>query len=368
VIYIDRLGHENVLRWFEVVTLVDCPEPDDVGNGYGFCAADRAYDQIKALAALESYHYEKLTGNTPTAIHLINGLNQTQLDDILADAEDEQAEQGRTQFMGAIIATLLKPDATPAVATIQLAGLPDNTNPTDVRGRADLVYANALGMDLNEISPHGSQTIGAGATSQVQHQKAKDKGVISFRQQLIQGVNWEICDTRSRFYFNSKDLVDEERMARIAAAYSTAAQAFITNGVLSPKQAQEWLIENEVIPQRFAERNTVSNSLLDSDKPGLLDAENRDIKGTDQPVTTFFDPTKPPPVPVGPGQDAPGPNAGMGDVVPTTPKPEIIDQTSSSRTNTTEEPQKPKPATKEREQRPEPPLAVRYMRQAIAEQ
>lgn len=334
VIYTDRMGHEQVLRWFDVVSLVDCPEPNDTGYGYGFCSADRAYDQIKILSAYEGYLYEKLTANSPTALHLINGLTRDQLKDVLADAEDEQAEDGLVQFMGAIIATMLRPDQVPATATIQLAGLPDNVTSDEVRARADLIYANALGMDLNEIRPQGGQALGVGASAQVMHQKAKGKGIISFRQQFEHGANWEILDPRSRFFFTERDLVDEERRARIAATYGNAVEKMVKSGLMSPRQGQEWLIDVDMIPRRFAHRDIVGDDLADDDKPALLDLQDEAMASGDKPVDTFTDPTGS----REPSSPTPGP---AGQDVPTMPRQQIADQTHALRTNNTEEPARP---------------------------
>lgn len=327
VVYTDRHGRENYLRWFDVVMMVDLPEPDDIGNGVGFCAADRAYDQIKQLSALEAYLYEKLTANSPTAIHLIGGITQQQIKDAIADAKEQASEEDLVSYMGAVLITLLKPDGTPQVQTIQLAGLPDNATPSEVRDRADIVYANSLGMDINEIKPQGGQALGVGASAQVMHQKAKGKGIVSFRQQFEHSANWEVLDTRSKFYFTERDLVDEERRARIAATYANAADKMIHNGTMSPRQGQEWMMDGDIIPRRFAGRNIVGDDLADDDKAGLLDYQDSASSTRKQPVDSFVDPTaaskKQIPTPGPAGQD-----------LPERPAPEMLDRTTSSNSRT----------------------------------
>ncbi len=327
VLYIDRLGRETAFPWYSIVCMVDAPEPDDIGYGMGFCSAERAYDQIKKLAALEGYMYEKLTANSPTTLYLLNGITQEQLDDLLKDAEDQQAEEGMQQYMGAIIATMLKPDQTPAVASIPLAGLPDNASPEDERMRGDIIYANALGMDLNEIRPQGGQQLGAGASSQVLHEKQKGKGLISFQRQLHHVLNWEVFDPRSTFYFTGRDLTEEERRARIASAYSAAVERFIRNGTLSPRLGQEWLIEMELIPRRFADREIDDPTLSDIDKAALLAAEGRGTSGVPKPSREFAIP-KGIASPVEPAQQT---RSGQAPTQPrTAPAPKIVDRNSSS--------------------------------------
>ncbi len=290
MIYTDRLGKEHVLRWFDVVVLVDCPEPDDVGYGIGLCAAERAYDQIKKQSALENYLYEKLTANSPTTLYLINGVTQTQLDDLLADAKNQQDSDDLQAYMGAIIGTMVRPDQTPGMIGIQLAGLPDNASVDSERERTDLIYANALGMDPNEIRPQGGQAMGVGAASEIQHEKGKGKGIISFRGQLNHRINWDVFDPRSRFFFTDRDLTDDERRARTAAAFGTGLERYVRNGAMSPRQGQEWLIENGIIPRRFAGRDLPGSAISDTDKPKLFEVEDQIPPSSTQPIKEFVDP------------------------------------------------------------------------------
>lgn len=292
VLYTDRLGTEHPLRWYEVGMMVDCPESADELYGGGFCAADAAYDQIKKLAAMEVYTYEKLTANRPLVFYLVSGITQEQIDNTLDDALEQQDEDGLTQYMGALIAATLKRDTAPGMVSIPLAGLPENANPVAERARSDLIYANSLGMDVNEIRPHTGQVIGAGAQSQVMHEKQKGKGIVAFRSQLGLLMNWLVFDPKSQFYFTERDLVDEERRARIAQGYTSAAGTMVQSGTASPEQAQEWLIDKNIIPRRFAHRDLQAEVVSDTDKPALDESLDTEGGKGEQPISEFVDPKK----------------------------------------------------------------------------
>jgi hypothetical protein len=56
VLYRDRLGKWHEMRWWQVMSFADMPDPSETWNGVGFCAASRAFVTIAKLAALEQWN------------------------------------------------------------------------------------------------------------------------------------------------------------------------------------------------------------------------------------------------------------------------------------------------------------------------
>ncbi len=271
VIYTDRQGREILLKWYQVISHADMPDSDELLLGMGVCAAERAYRQIVKLAALESYFLDKVTGSRPTAIHLVNGLTRKQFDAIIADArhdaENTDSETMFRGFMGAIVATMIKPDGTPGVATIPLSEVPDGFEATSERDRADLIYADALGLDPQDIKPISNQQIGAGAQSQILADKAKGRGLEAFKQALTHGFNELLLDAKTKFVFSEIDYRDQQAAAEVVKAKVSNAVDLAGAQLVTTQEARQLLVDQKVLPTNFVQADlTLGGSLSDSDK------------------------------------------------------------------------------------------------------
>lgn len=282
-IYLDRWGRQHVMRWWQVFNLVDMPDPDESSLGMGICAAERAYQQIRKLAALEQYLYEKISGSRPLALHIVNGLTKDQLTDMMASASENQASKGLSLYMGAIVASTLKPDSPPSLVTIPLAELPDGFEAVAERDRADLIYANALGLDPQDLKPMSNQQMGAGAQSEVLNQKAEGRGQAAYRQQLVHMLNQLVFDDKTQFLFTEHDYRDQQAAANVSAARITAVVAATGGPVISAQQGLQVLVDQGEFPKAFIESGAQAGSdLSDTDKPGV----NEPLGGSGPPQPT----------------------------------------------------------------------------------
>lgn len=299
-IYIDRWGRQHVMRWWQVFNLVDMPDPDESSLGVGICAAERAYQQIRKLAALEQYLYEKISGSRPLALHIVNGLTRDQLMDMLSSASDSQAAKGMSMYMGAIVATTLKPDAAPSLVTIPLAELPDGFEAASERDRADLIYANALGLDPQDLKPMANQQMGAGAQSAVLHQKAEGRGQAAYRQQLTHMINQLVLDDKTKFIFTERDYQDQQSAAAVATARAGFVTSLVAGGLLNAQQGQQILVEQGEIPKAIVESAAQGGTQLsDTDKAEVAPALNSIPQGAPQPQQQpVMVPQNPAPAPV----------------------------------------------------------------------
>lgn len=318
-IYLDRWGRQHVMRWWQVFNLVDMPDPDEAALGMGLCAAERAYQQIRKLAALEQYLYEKISGSRPLALHIVNGLTKDQLTDMMASASENQASKGLSLYMGAIVATTLKPDAAPALVTIPLAELPDGFEAATERDRADLIYANALGLDPQDLKPMSNQQMGAGAQSEVLNQKAEGRGQAAYRQQLVHMLNQLVFDDKTQFLFTEHDYRDQQAAANVSAARGTFVAGLVAGQIISAAQGQQVLVEQGELPKAFIEQGAQAGSdLSDTDKPDVNDPLN-DASGPPQPLNQPVMQTQ-----------APTPEPDAAAPTPPTTVPPLVPKTTST--------------------------------------
>lgn len=275
VVYVDRWGRQHALRWWEVVAISDMPDPDDNLLGAGLCAAERAYQQIRKLAALETYVYEKVSGSRPLAIYIVSGLNAKQLQKVLAEGFSDQSRRGLTTYMGALVAATLKPDEQPGLVEIPLAELPDGFNANEERDRADLIYANSIGLDPQDLAPIGGERqLGVGSQSAVLHDKAKGRGLAAYKVGMTHAISRMVADNQSKFFFKENDYADQERRAKIARLRADFVNGLVARKILNPMEAKQILADWGEIPVAFAKIDiTPTETWSDTDKPDLTDQE-----------------------------------------------------------------------------------------------
>lgn len=284
VIYRDRLGKWHEMKDYQVISIADEVDSDDIFYGTGHCAASRAWNAIMKLSALELYVYEKISGKTPSRIYFVNAsLNEKQLQNAL-DAQKEAANQkGYVIQQDAIIIPILDPSATASVAHVDLKGLPENFEAEKERREAKLTYADAIGLDPLEIDPElatRGKSLGTGAQAQVLDDKQSGRGIISYKKKDEFAWNEFILPDRVMFSFAESDLVDMGRRAEISERRASAVRKLVGNGseppIITPIQAQQLLVDGGEISPEFLQADLTDEETLRSDEkaPLVLDIEN----------------------------------------------------------------------------------------------
>lgn len=267
VCYRDLKGAIHELRAGDVLDFAEMPSSRASMFGTGKCSAARAYTSIYKLACIEQYVADKVSGRRPLAINLINGLNDKQLRDVLNSAQSEANGKGVIAYMGAIIATT--PGDSPVnVATIPLADFPDNFNRKEELDIAVLAYADNLGLDVQDIQPLTGRALGTGAQSEVLDEKAKGKGLSSFRQAIVHGFNTWVFPDGTTMHFVENDWRDKNLSATFNKATVEYVTASATGGVISAAQGLQALVDANVYPKEFLPVDeTPDTTLSDTEKP-----------------------------------------------------------------------------------------------------
>lgn len=269
VVYKDLKGRSHELKAYEVMEFVDMPSNRAELFGSGRCAAARAYRSIYKLAAIDNYLGEKVTGRHPTAIQLVNGLNDPQLRSILNTGQSEADARGAIAYMGAIIATV-PGDKPVSVGTIPLAEFPDNFDRAKETDLGLLSYANNLGLDVQDIQPLTGRALGTGAQSEVLDEKAKGKGLAAFRQQFAHGLSTWVLPDMTTFYFIEKDWRDKNLTADHNGKVETYVSDSIAAGMITAPQGLQVLVDENVYPKEFLPVDTTPDTTLtDDEKPGI---------------------------------------------------------------------------------------------------
>ncbi len=268
--YLGSDGGSYKIPWHNLIMMIDNMNPDFPDGAIAESAAERAYPQIIKLAAIETFVYEKVSGRRPQAIYFVGGATQSTIQDAIKNAEYSANDQGLTSYMGAAMVPVMG-DVPVTIANIPLAELPDGFDAEDERRRADIIYANALGLDHQSVNPQliGSQGLGStGNQSKVLNNKEKQSGLSAWRQQFTHQVNMMLLDERTLFAFKEVDFEDKNHKASLDKTNVETAGAMIDKGITDQGQARNWLVDNDTLPVDFIEEdNTAGGSLTDTQKP-----------------------------------------------------------------------------------------------------
>lgn len=267
--YVDLKGNVHTLREHEVMVFPAMPDPVGEYN-IKFSAAERAYNSIKLLAAIERYLYEKVSGKRALALHFIQGITDRHLESAIKSAEQEQSMKGLYAYMGAACVPI--PGDIPAqLLTIPLAELPDGFDAQALRDDAYIKYANAIGLDPNDIEPRVAQArnLGSGAQSVVLAEKAKGKYLVDWRKLWEHEMGYKVLDDLvTRFYFSESTLDDDAKEASVHQAQVDTYDKMIGNGMITAPEGRALAVQDGILPREFATTTPIDPSLSDTEKPG----------------------------------------------------------------------------------------------------
>lgn len=275
VIYRDRNNDLHEMKSYQVLCLSDLPDPTETYYGVGMSAASRAYRKIYEMSALETYVSEKVVGQRPLAVYFVNGVTQPQIENALTTAKVAAQSEGYSSYMGAAIMALVDPTTTANVAKIDLAGLPDKFDPVQERKNAYLVYADAIGIDPQEIDPElvVSRSVGTGSQSKVIDDKASGKGLAAWRDEFMYNLNEFVAPDTVYVSFKEKDIRDLTAQAQLTSLRVQAVGVMIQNTLITAEQGRQMLVDTNDIPTEFIKEDlTTTVEMTDYDKP---DAEGK---------------------------------------------------------------------------------------------
>jgi len=272
VVYRDRKNVEHEMHDYQVVSLADMPDPGETWNGVGFCAASRAYQQIVKQAAVEGYYYEKITGRSVKNIYFVNAYNEKQIQNALNSAKEEADQKGVVYYMGAVIVPV--PGEKPvSVASVPLASLPEGWDRKQELDVTLLAYADAIGLDPQDLQPLTGQPLGTGAQSQVLDDKASGKGLATWPQSMAHALNWWVIPDMTTFLFVEKDLRDRQGEANYTKTEIEAQGIAVEKGITTGQQAMQYLVDKHIYPNEFIPTDMTPETDLSSDEKSDADDE-----------------------------------------------------------------------------------------------
>jgi hypothetical protein len=268
IIYTDLLGKMHELKDYQVVDIVDQPETSANLYGTGECAARRAYNTIRHMNVVDKFVYEKISGARPLALDFISGISEEQLKDVLVTNEASRKVSGNVVYGGTVVIPSIKMGNIDW-KRIPIADLPEGFDREKERSMALQDYANAIGIDSQELIALTGQALGTGAQSQVLDDKQEGKGLVTLLLEITHMMQqWVLPDAVSFFFSEKKDMRDQKAKADIFSTYATAVATLMDKGVINQAQALQTLVDSDQIAREFLPVDlTPAVSISDTEKP-----------------------------------------------------------------------------------------------------
>lgn len=248
VLYRDLLGQVHPLKAHQVIAICDMPSARATFNGSGMCAARRVYRTIYRMAVIEAYVAEKVDGRRPLSWYLLNGITQKQIDESLKAANLEADAKGLSSFMGAAV-TSVPTDEEISLVEIQFSSLPDGFDLEAERSNARLEYANAIGLDIQDLQPGAiGGSLGSSTQSQVLNEKSKGKGLAYWRKAFTEQLNLKVLPSATTFSFVEKDYRDDQMQAQAEGAQADNILKFKNAGMIDAPQAVKIAVDKGLLP------------------------------------------------------------------------------------------------------------------------
>lgn len=265
VLYRDLHGRLHEMRDYQVIHLADQPDPGFAWFGVGHCAASRAYPHIFRLAALERYVTEKLTGAGASKLTILRGITTEQIRTLIATSDIEKRTKGLVYYQGSILAGILG-DMNLEKVEIELKGLPENFERKQELDIGLLAYADAIGLDPQDLQPLSGAGLGTGTQSRVLWEKAKGRWPAARTKQLTHLLNEWVFPESTTFYFQERDLTDELKQAEVVTARAGYRKAMKENGEISALQSLQMAADSGDVPAEFVPQDITPDQQIDDEE------------------------------------------------------------------------------------------------------
>jgi hypothetical protein len=266
--YQPLMGAAQLLRWDQVLTYADMASPRAELFGVGLCAASRAYKTIAKLAAVEQLIYEFVTGAGANKLVMISGIQEKTLRDLVRAGIDEAQAKGFVYYLGTVLGAI--PGDTPVtISEIILKALPQGFVSKEERDNAYLIYANAIGVPVQDIQPLSGQGLGTGTQTIVLQEAARGVGIAAFLKWWEQTVSDRVLPATTDLAFEDEhDLRDQEQRAKVAGMRATERATRIQSGEINPPVARQIAADvGDLSQELLAGDATAGGQLADDEKP-----------------------------------------------------------------------------------------------------
>jgi hypothetical protein len=272
-VYKDWKGRLHLLKWFQVAHLLDMPSPMENIGFYGtqYSTLTRILMKMQMRQNLQQFDYEKTSGRSSKAIHLVKGITTQQIKDAVADVAAQADSAGMTRYTAPILVGTVSPEADVGHDTIMLQDVPEGWSPDIDFNQYINLIAMGFMTDYQEFAPLPGQRLGTGAQSEVLHLKARGKGPGTWMSMITRAMNSKVLPKNARFFFDEQDLEAEKTVAEVKALRAQTRAVRIKSGEITPEAARQIANDEGDLPyeylQLMREQDVTPNVTVSDDDP-----------------------------------------------------------------------------------------------------
>ncbi len=253
VLYADRDNVYHRLAWYQVCTLTEMPVPVEGRPGLQFCALSRMLRAAQIIRNITTYKEEKTGGRFNRAMHIIQGVTETRINDALAKMEAHVDSKGLLRYRQPLVIPVHDPKAKLDLKTLELAALPEGWDEEKTFKLYITIIAMAFLSDYQDFAPLPGGNLGTSAQSEVLHMKTRGKGPAVFRKLISHMLNQDILPKAVEFSFEEQDLAAEKEEADIQRVRAETRKLQIESGELTPQAGRQIAVDLGDIPQEVFE-------------------------------------------------------------------------------------------------------------------
>lgn len=269
-----RTGTTHKLEAHQVIALSDMASPREEMRGVGFCAVSRALRAAQLLRDISLYKRQKVGGKRVPGILFVKGLRRNAVEEAVKEALEQQQAEGLSHYTKPIILASPDPGLPLEAQLIAFASLPDGYDEDVVYRWYVAQVALDFGVDYGELAPLPGQGLGTAAQSEVQHEKAKGKGVGVMFQMIEHAINWGVLPASVEMEFVTDDLTAEAARAEVGYRHASTIETLVAKaGVLGASQGLQMLVDWGDVPPEFLDQD-VTDEVTGTDTAPVQEPES----------------------------------------------------------------------------------------------
>jgi hypothetical protein len=254
--YYPKIG--NMQKWAEdeYFRVVSMPSYQEENNGLGDCAVARCVRLAKLMIGVYTHDEESLGARAARGLLLLTGLNQTQWDNAMKSRDASLDADGMKYFEAVAVLASLNQHADGKF--LRLSELPAGFNLRDWTDMLVYGYALCFGYDPSEFWPVQYGALGRGNETQIQDEKATEKGklecVLGFEEQmqriLPDSIQYEFDERNERGELVQASV--KQAWANVVKTMYEAQDAQENMPLITNEEARVLLAEYGIIPSTWS--------------------------------------------------------------------------------------------------------------------
>lgn len=261
--YFDQHDKPHLLMYYQVTDLTEAPMPVEEGYDIQLCAVSRIFEAAQIMRDIRRFKSEKIGGRWNRSIHIISGIAQSLIDDMMEQQSTRADAAGLLHYLSPLILASHQAEHPVSHEEIELASLPDGFDEEQTFRQYVIECANAFLLDPLDIAPLESGHLGTGTQADVLAQKGRSKGPDLFMSKVEHIMNYRgvLPKTVPFKYMNQDTATDTEttninwRRAQIVSMLmgKADAQGNFVGGVITPQVAAQMLRDWGLLKDEYLE-------------------------------------------------------------------------------------------------------------------